>query len=146
MGWIIFFISSIVIFIITKPFKNWGNLWYAGIISLPVLYIIDSVLISLGAFSFQYPNPVIGELPTLYWLSSFFGGIILVKYFPKKNVWRFPYITFSAFLFLILELVMCFLGYFNYHNWKPINSFFLNISGFIIVIWIWNWINEFKFQ
>lgn len=144
MGWIVFFIAVVLTFIMTNPFKRFGQLWYAGIISMGALYAIDTTLQRLGAFSFQHSPHLVGELPTPYWLSSFFGGIVLVKYYPKKSFWKLPYILIAAFVFLILELIMHYLGYFNYHNWSLINSFFLDVSGFIVVIWLWKWICEIR--
>jgi len=132
----------LLLFFLINPFKKWKQLWYAGIIAMILIYAIDSTLIRLGAFSYQFANPLISGLPTLYWLSSFFGGIIMVKYYPQKNAWKLPYIILTSFLLLLLELIMWVFGYFNYENWTLINSFFLNISGFIILIWLWNWINE----
>ncbi|HYF82142.1 MAG TPA: hypothetical protein VEB00_03820 [Clostridia bacterium] len=146
MGWIIFFISSILMILLIKPYKKWSQLWYAGLITMAVLYAIDSTLIAVGAFSYQYPNPLIGELPTLYWLSSFFGGVVLAYYYPQRKLLQFPYILLSSFLFLLLELIMHFFRYIKYHNWSPINSLFLDLFGFIIVIWIWNWINEIRIK
>ena len=109
-----------------------------------MIYAIDSTLIAVGAFSYRYPNPFIGQLPTLYWLSSFFGGIVLISYYPQRKLWEFPYILFSSFLFLLLELTMHYFGYFSYHHWSPIKSFFLNVFGFIVVSWLWHWISEIK--
>lgn len=145
MGWVIFFISSVVISILCIPLKKWKCYLFAGIISLIVLYAIDSTLIKLGAFSYRYPNPLIGNLPTLYWLSGFLGGIILVHYYPAKKQLQFPYVLIVASLFLCLELFMAYLGYFNYLNWSPLNSFFLDIFGFLIVIWLWNWVDDLLF-
>jgi len=144
MGWIIFFICSIAAFLISQACKEWGRLWYAGPIAIIANYAIDSVLIRLGAFSYRYPNPMIGRLPTFYLLASFFGGIVLVKYYPEKSAWKLPYIILSSFAFLLLELIMHSLDYFNYHNWSPINSFFLDFLGFTVVIWLWSWINEIR--
>lgn len=146
MGWVIFFITSILVSLIFIPFKKVKYYWLAGIISMIMIIAIDSTLIRLGAFSYRYPNSIIGKIPTLYWLSSFFGGIIVAYYYPKKKPLQFPYILLSSFIFLCMELVMYFLGYFNYHNWSLINSFILNIFGFIIVIWLWNWVSEFKIK
>jgi hypothetical protein len=144
MGWIIFFISSIIVFFLCTPFKKWKYFWLAGIISMIMIYVIDSTLIVLGAFSYSYPNPLIGNLPTLYLLSAFFGGTVLVYYYPQRKILKYPYIILAAFLFVCLELLMNYFGYFSYQNWTPVNSFILDIFGFVNVIYLWNWINETK--
>ena len=144
MGWIIFFAGTMAIFLFTGSFKKWSRLWYAGVIAMAELYAIDSTLITLGAFSYQYPCPFIGKLPVFYWLSSFFGGATLAYYYPARKLFRLPYIVLSAFLFLLLELVMHFFGYFNYHNWTPLRSFFLDIIGFAAFIWTWERVNEIR--
>jgi hypothetical protein len=145
MGWIIFFILSMLIFLVTS-LKKWKRFWFAGVITMIIIYAIDATLIALGAFSYRYPNALLGGLPTFYWLSSFFGGNVLVYYYPQRIRYQFAYILFSCFLFLLLELVMYYFGYFSYHHWSPIKSFFLDVFGFVVVIWIWNWIHTVKME
>jgi hypothetical protein len=141
MGWIFFFIASVLVFLIFTSIKKWKHFWIGGLITMLIIYAIDSTLIRLGAYSLRYPNHLIGELPTLYWLGSYFGGIVLIYYFPERKPLQFPYILLSALLFLCLELIMCFFGYFYCHNWSPVESFFLDVFGLVVVIWLWNWIN-----
>jgi hypothetical protein len=145
MGWIWLFMISVLIFLLAIPFKKWIYYWPAGVVTMIIIYAIDSTLIKLGAFSYYYPNYIIGKLPLFYWVSSFFAGILLVYYFPKRKIMQFPYILLTAFMFLCLELIMKYFNYITYHNWSSIYSFFLDISGFIIVIWLFFWIsNTFK--
>ena len=146
MGWVILFICSVLVCLTVTSFKKWNQYWYAGLITMVMIYAIDSTLITLGAFSYRYPNQLIGQLPTLYWLSSFFGGIILVNFYPQKKLLQFPYVLLSSLIFLLLELVMYFFGYIFYDNWSPVKSYFLDIFGLIIVIWLWNWMNESKIK
>jgi len=128
----------------TKSHKKWMQVWHAGVIALAVVYAIDATLIRLGAFSYICDLHFAGGLPLFYWLSAFFGGVLLVRYYPRKSIWKLPYILLADFMFLVLEHIMRMIGYFRYHNWSLINSFFLDIVGFIIVIWFWNWINEIR--
>jgi hypothetical protein len=140
MGWIYLFLASALLFLLAVPFNRWKHYLWAGVITMIILYAIDSTFIKLGAFSYHYSSFLIGEIPLLHLLSSFFGGILLVHYYPKKRLMQLPYIIFSSFLFLSLELIMNYFDYITYNNWSPTYSFFLDISGFIIVIWLFYWI------
>jgi len=104
MGWVIFFVFSVMISILCISFKKWKYYWSAGMITLIILYAIDSTLIELGAFSYRYPNPLIGNLPILYWLSGFFGGAILVYFYPEGKQFQFPYLLNSIFLVFVLRV------------------------------------------
>jgi len=144
MQWIVFFFFSVFVFFITKSYKEWRQLWYAGLFALLVMYAIDTTLIKLGAYSFRHPNLILGGIPTFYWFSSFFGGMVLTRFYPQKTIWKLPYILLSSFLFLLLELIMHFGGYFYYYNWSSVHSFFLDIFGLTVVIWFWSWMNEIR--
>ena len=124
------------------PFHKWLSLFPAGLITLIVLYLIDSTLILLNAFSYRYANPILSDLPVLYWLSGFPEGMLLVYYFPKKKHLHFPYIVLAAVVFLGMELIMLLLKYISYHNWSPVFSLFLNMGGFIDVIFLSQWIKN----
>ncbi|MFZ5966218.1 MAG: CBO0543 family protein [Bacillota bacterium] len=109
--------------------------WCAGVICLIVLLIIDKKFTDLGAYSFNHGNYYIANIPVLYWTSFYAAGVLSVYYFPKQKKWQLPYILFLASIFLVLETVMNRLGYFHYHQWSPIDSFVLNISGISLVLW-----------
>ena len=66
--------SRVNLFFDIFTINNWSQLWYAGLIALAALYAIDSTLISLGAFSYQYPNPAINGLPTFYWFKAMYSN------------------------------------------------------------------------
>lgn len=136
MGWIIFFGVSCLLFVVFVPFKNWKRLWSAGTLTMILLYLIDSTLIRLDAFSYSYGNSILSGLPTFYWLGSFFGGIILAYFYPENHKWQFPYLIFMAGIFLLMELIMYWGGYFHYNKWSPVNSYFLDFIGFTSVLWM----------
>lgn len=142
MGWFIFFICSFLAYLILVRFRQWKVSWYSGVITLVILYCIDAVLIDLGAYGFSPTGPNIGYLPLFYWMSSFFGGNILVYFFPSKKILQLPYIILSSMIFLLSEFIMGTLGYFEHFHWSYLHSFCLDIMGFISVIWIWQWIHS----
>ena len=135
LGWYIFSITAYGILLFTVPWNKYKYLWPIGLISIIILYLIDSTLIKLGAFSYSFPNPFLSGLPTLYLISGFVGGILLVHFLPSKETLQIPYMLLSPLIFLMLEFLMIYLGYFHYHNWNGLNSYFLNIFGFSIVLW-----------
>lgn len=140
MVWLILFITIFVITIILLPRKSWEALWPIGIISVLLLYAIDSTFVSLGAFSFSYGNQLLSGLPSFYLLSSFFAGIIVVNYYPNKRRLQLLYILLAAFILLIVELLMLWIDYFHYNNWNTVKSYFLNLFGFIIILYFKQWI------
>ena len=112
-----------------------------GLITILFLYIIDSILISLGAYVFHDTLPLLSGLPIFYLLSGFPGGILLVYFYPSTKKSQFPYILLSALLFLFLEIIMYWLKYFQFINWNILKSYFLNIGGFMALLWIGQWLN-----
>jgi len=45
----------------------------------------------------------------------------------------------TAFIFVLMELIMMWAGCFQYIHWNTIKSFLLNIFGFTVVIWFAEW-------
>ncbi len=141
MSWLIFFLSSLLTTILLVPQKKFKVLWPAGLITMTAIYTIDTTLVSLGAFLYKFPILFVSGLPIFYLLSGFFGGMLLVHFFPSRTWIQLPYILLAAFLFLCLELIMSWVGYFEYgQNWNPVRSFFLNTLGFTIVLSLYYWI------
>lgn len=140
MAWIIFFCISIITVFLLIPLEELPLLCPAGIIGLILGYIIDNALVSLGAFSFKYPNALLSGIPLFYWLSSFSGGVLLFYYYPEKPSMQFGYIVLASVLLLGMELIMYKIHYFFYHNWNPIKSLVLNIFGFTITIRFVEWV------
>ncbi|MTI49802.1 hypothetical protein [Sporosalibacterium faouarense] len=145
MVWLIFaFIVYSAMFLLV-PLKKIKRTWFCGLISLIILLIIDNTFINLGAFEYINMKWIIWHIPLFYWLSGFPAGIILFHFYPKKVFWQLPYIVFMTLIFLAIEFLMIWLGYFEHINWSGINSFVLNICGFIITIWNTQWImNQLK--
>lgn len=142
MGWIYFFCIAYALPLLLVPHHKYKKYFPIGLVSIIILFIIDSTFIKLGAFSYSFGTPYISKLPLLYLLSAIPGGILLVHFFPQKNRrMQLPYILLAAALFLIIELVMLWLKYFNYHDWSFLNSYILDIFGFIIVIWLSQYFN-----
>lgn len=142
MGWVIFSVVSWAVALCLVPIKNWKWLWKAGMVGLALLYAIDSTFIELGAFYYrtnQISFGALSGLPTLYWISGFPAAILLAYYYPQKRQWQLPYILLASTLFLGLELFMAWLGYFHYNRWSPTQSYFLDVGGFIVVIWLSQW-------
>jgi hypothetical protein len=142
MGWAILSGTAWLLAILFVPLKKWKLLWKAGLLSIVSIYVIDSSLIKLGAFYYNIKMSSfygISGVPILYLLSGFPGALLLTAYFPKDNKWHFPYVLFTAALFLALELIMVQYGYFIYRKWSPILSYCLNLFGFTIILWAAKW-------
>lgn len=141
MGWIIYFISVTLLAVILTKFKNVRNLWPMGLLTILFLYIIDSGLVSLGAYSFSYGNPFLGDLPIFYLLAGFPGGFLIAYFFPAKKQFQFPYILLTAALFIWLELIMKWFEYIHYINWNIFRSSILNVGSFMSILWLGQWLN-----
>lgn len=136
MGWVIYFCATVLICMLLVPLKDFKRLWPAGVFTLVLLCLIDSTFIKLKAFSYSYGNGVLLGLPVLYWLGSFFQGVLLVYFYPAAEKRHFPYVAMMAGVFLIMELVMLRTGYFHYNDWNPVKSYFLDLSGFSLLLLI----------
>ena len=140
LGWVIFFIIAWLTALILVPIEEWYSLWPSGLIGMSIIYIIDTALITLGAFKYSFGNKVLGDIPVFYWLSSFPGGVLLVYYYTVIDRWlHFPYILLASAIFLAMEYIMIKLGYFHHLKWKISKSFVLNIIGFSVVISLVQW-------
>lgn len=134
MGWVIYFGAIVLICMLLVPLKAYKRLWPAGIFTLLLLYLIDSTLIELKAFSYSHGIAILAGLPVFYWLGSFFQGVLLVYFYPEEEKRRLPYILLMAGAFLVLELVMLWSGYFHYIGWNTLKSYFLDLSGFSVLL------------
>jgi hypothetical protein len=144
MVWLILFIISLSVSAVLIPFRQWKHLYYAGIITMLLIFLIDTILLPLGAYSYSGDYFILCGVPVLYWLSSFPGGALLMHFYPQRAIWRFPYILLTAFLFVLLEYLMYLLGYFHYNHWNVINSFFLDVMGFTCTLWLTQWVRDIK--
>lgn len=135
MGWIILFVVAYFLLFSLVTLKRCKELFHVGLFSLIVLYLIDSALINLGAYSFRPIHFNVSGIPLLYLLSGFPGGILLVHFLPSKKKWYLFYPLLASAVFLCIEQIMVLIKYFYYHQWNSFNSFVLNIFGFSIVLW-----------
>ncbi|MBC8079473.1 MAG: hypothetical protein H7X86_03960 [Gorillibacterium sp.] len=142
MAWVVLFVMAWLCCLLFVPLNVWRSLLPAGFISLITLYLIDSTLVSLNAFSYRYPTTFLGNLPILYWLSGFPGGMLLFHFFPKNKLLYFPYIVLASGIFLGMEIIMFVLNYIRYHNWSSLSSLILNIGGFTIVTSLSQWMRN----
>jgi hypothetical protein len=128
--------------LILVPFKHWKKSWPAGIIGMLVVFFLDDTLVYLGAFKFWDGGIYLFGLSLYYWLSYFPGGIIFDYLRPHKHIWRLAYILTFAAVYLMIELVMVYVGYFQYIKWNAFMSFMLNIVGFTLMMWYVEWLEE----
>ncbi|MDA8227703.1 MAG: hypothetical protein M0T74_08360 [Desulfitobacterium hafniense] len=140
MTWWVFGVVAWLAGVLLVPINYWKKLWPLGIAGMAIIYPIDSTLVSLGAFDFGFGTVKISGVPIPYWLSYIPGGILFGYYCPPKRLSRLTYIVILAFVLMVVELFMIWLGYFNYHNWNPIKSFILNAGGFTIMLWLAQWL------
>ncbi len=139
-GWKLFFLVSLLATVIFVPLSDWEKLWPVGLLAIVVIYLIDSVLIKLGAFKYSLGSSILSGIPFFYLLSGFNGGVLFVSLLPDSSMWQLPYILAAAVIFLFLEYIMVVLGYFHYLKWNPFKSYVLNIFGFIVVVWLAQWL------
>jgi hypothetical protein len=144
IGWILF---SLIVWLLTfliVPLRYWRRSWHMGLFGMVIILVIDSKLAKLGAFRSFHNGLLIYGLPLPYWIAYFPGGIFFDYLRPKNHLWRFLYIPIISAAYLIVELIMMNLGYFQYLNWKAINSFILNLIGFTVSMWFAEWWEEGK--
>lgn len=144
MGWLIFDVIAWLTALKLVPSGQWKRLWPIGIIGMLANYAIDSTLVGLGAFDFNFKMGNISGLPAPYWLSYFPGGILFGYYCPEEKRLRFLYVLVAALVLLAAELIMIWFGYFYHINWNIIKSYLLNVFGFTALLWLSQWIGAIK--
>lgn len=138
-GWMIYMIVAGLTALLLVPLKYWLKLLPAGVAALLIVLAIDNTLTSLMAFQFVHEGLYFFKLPLTYWISYFFGGILFAYFRPEGKWKRILYIFGAALFLLTLEYIMMMLGYFQHLNWNLLNSYVLNIFGFVISLWIIEW-------
>lgn len=136
MAWIIFCLLIWTAAIIIIPKRQWQRLWPAGIVAIIVMYLLDTTLVGLQAYSFKGSPINLQGVPLFYFASAMPLGIILVNFGPQKRWVKVVYLLLIDALFLTAELIMNITGNFSYLNWSPDKSLLLNLLGFIVIIWI----------
>jgi surface polysaccharide O-acyltransferase-like enzyme len=124
------------------PLKHWKKSWAVGIVAMVVVFSLDNTMEHLGAFKFWYGGIYVYGLPLFYWLCYFPGGIMFDYLRPHKHIWRLAYILIIAAVYLMIELVMVYSGYFQYVRWNAFMSYLLNVVGFTITMWYAEWLEE----
>lgn len=140
MEWLVFGGVAWLTGLLLVPIKYWKKLWPLGMAGMMVIFPIDTTLIDLGAIDFSSGAEKIFSLPISYWLSYIPGGILFGYYCPIGRWQKFIYILIVAFVFLIIELIMVWLGYFYHLNWNPVKSYLLNVGGFTIMLSLAEWL------
>lgn len=144
MEWLIFMVISWALPLFLVPFIYWKAAWHIGFIGMLIIFVIDSTLISLGAFEFTYNGSTISGLPIPYWISYFPGAILFAYYKPNSHWKRLAYILITSFIFLLIELIMVRLGSFKHINWDAPKAYVLNLGGFTVLLWISEWLEWFN--
>jgi MFS superfamily sulfate permease-like transporter len=144
LAWLIWFVFSLGLSILAAGKKGWLQFWPVGLVALVVVYVLDSALVNLGAFSYRYGVPALGGLPLLYFLSVFPNGIILARFYPPRRRLRLPYVLVVAALFLFVERLMIITGNFRHLHWTLEYSLVLNVIGMVLVLWLGEWLGVIK--
>lgn len=136
MGWYILLGFSCLLMLVFVPKSEWKRLSPAGLISVLVLVPIEVVFTSLGGFSYVPSIINLHKVPMIYLLSSFPAGVFVAYYYPAENRLRLLYVLFISLILLLIEMIMIRTGYMKHINWGILRSFFLNLYGFIVMLWL----------
>ncbi|MGB9825998.1 MAG: hypothetical protein ACPLRU_04930, partial [Desulfofundulus sp.] len=111
-----------------------------GLVALVVVYVLDSTLVDLGAYSYRNGVPALGGMPWLYFLSVFPSAIILARFYPSRRCLSLPYVVVMGAFYLFVEWLMILAGYFRYLHWNLERSLVLDVIGLILVLWLGEWL------
>lgn len=139
MTWLIYFIVSAGITLIFVPVRHWLRLWPAGFAGILLLYLIDSTLVGLGAYSYSHGLSILSGLPVLYLLSGYPQGIFLAYFYPEKRFRQLPYVMLMAAGLLVLEIITLFTGDFAHHQWNLARSYLLDVFGLTVLSTLSRW-------
>ncbi|MGB9804187.1 MAG: hypothetical protein ACPLUI_10300, partial [Desulfofundulus sp.] len=69
MAWLVWFLFTLGSSFLAAGKKGWLQFWPVGLVALVVVYVLDSTLVDLGAYSYRNGVPALGGMPWLYFLS-----------------------------------------------------------------------------
>ena len=141
MVWVIYFVIAMFATTVLTRFKNIKRLWVMGLATMLFLYIIDSTLMDIGAYTYHDSNFIFGGLPIFYLLAGFPGGILFAYFYPANRKLQFPYVLLAVAIFILMEIIIKWFGYIEYIKWNIVHSIFLDILGFMAILWLGQWLN-----
>jgi hypothetical protein len=138
MIWVIYAIVVLTIVILLVKWDNFKKLWLAGVIGVVVAVLFDAPLVAGGLYEFQNIGIGFMDLPVFYLISTFAGGIFIVHFYPWGNIVKgLLFYILSSVIFMTLEALVDLIGIFEHISWSYVNSFFINIIGFIITTYVY---------
>ncbi len=100
--------------------------------------MVDSVLADGGLYIFHYKGLEILQMPIFYIIALFAGGVFIIHFYPWGNILKgAAFFIFSSLLFLVFEYITTVVGMFEHVKWNFVYSFFINIIGFLITIYLY---------
>ncbi|ABO49782.1 conserved hypothetical protein [Desulforamulus reducens MI-1] len=136
MTWVFFTIFCWLLALILVRQPGIKEYWPSALISLTVVYLVDSTGTYYGAYRFLN-TPLINGVPILYLISSLALGMVTLRFYPREHREQLIYIAVLAALFLMAEIILMKTGNFiHLKGWHLGKSYILNILGFIIITWI----------
>jgi len=138
MIWVIYAIVVLTIIILLVKWENFKRLWLAGIIAVVLAVLFDAPLVAGGLYEFHNQGIGFMGLPVFYLISTFGGGIFIVHFYPWGNIAKgLLFYILASVIFMAFEALMDLLGVFEHISWSYVNSFFINIAGFIITTYVY---------
>jgi len=92
------------------PIQRIKQLWLIGVISFVWLFIVNFIFIQLGYFKFYNAFLPIGGVPLFHLIGGAGGGILLMNWMQRNNLYKIVLIFFFSGLLSLSALVHIYYG------------------------------------
>jgi hypothetical protein len=137
MGWLIVFIISWILFVLTVDWKRLKiNVW-CGLLAVVMQLTVDCIGIKYGLYVILNPIISIFNSSAFFTLGPVFTvGTLLAQYHPLKRKWAvIAYVLAITALYSIQELLLLNLGDLKYLKWSIFDSLVVNIGAMLCLSW-----------
>lgn len=124
------------IFVLIKP-ERIKELLPIGLIAAIILYLVGSVLISLGVISFKKDIFFFARQPVFYLVWGAGSGILLMNYIKEEFGKKVPLVILFAMAALVFEHIAELVG--SYKHIEKLTftlTFIINIFALSLLVWV----------
>ncbi len=140
-----FLIKALIIlpiFLFTTA-KNFLKLWKVGIIGVLIMVAADYIGYRYNLYKYKECLVMLGGFLLLFNIFNLFlVSMMFANWLPKTWPKRILYTIYMSVIFLAIEAVMYTNNAIYYPNWKLWYSYFLNIGGLSLMIFLWDLVRK----
>jgi hypothetical protein len=136
MEWVVLFIVSWVIFILTGKWREFRTNAWAGVLAVCLQLAVDSNAMKHELYRVHYGVVEIMGSSLFFVLGPVFViGMLISQNHPYKKGKALLNVLVLAILYTVQELLLLSRGVLEYTNWDLIDSAVVNLAAMIIISW-----------